>query len=172
MNSGKIIILAALCILAATPMTVSAAGDLTIEASKDEITIGDIVSIKGTVSDSRTKAVYLYLTGGDLPDEGTALIGDIRSGRLPYEMKYLSGPSWDYSWDTGLIVGGLDQGTYTIYVSAKNNGVDKLEDGDYSSIDVYVNDPSIPTESSPGQAVLLIGALAGVFILAGLYKKD
>lgn len=170
MGFGRIFILAAICLLAVAGAAVSAADDLTIEVTDDYITIGDIVPLKGTVSDARARVVYLYLTGGDLPDEGTALIGDIRSGRLPNEERYLAGPTWDYSWDTGLIVGGLDQGTYTIYVSTSNAGVDKLEEGDYASVEVYVNDPSVPTESSPSQVFLLIGALAGIFLLTGLRR--
>jgi len=171
MKFGRVIILAAFCLLAAAGTAVSAADDITIEFSDESVTIGDIVPLKGTVSDAKARVVYLYLTGGDLPAEGTALIGDIRSGRLPHEERYLAGPTWDYSWDTGLIVGGLDQGTYTIYVSTSNAGVDQLEEGEYASIEVYVDDPSVPTESSPSQAILLIGALAGVFLVTGLIKK-
>lgn len=170
MRFGGIILLAAIGLFAISGAASAASDKLTIDVSEEYITIGDIVSIKGTVADSRVKVVYLYLTGGDLPAKGTALIGDIRSGRLPYEEKYLAGPSWDYSWDTGLIVGGLEQGTYTIYVSTKNSGVDKLEEGDYSSIDVEVYDPSVTAESSSCQILLLIGVLAGVFLLTKLHR--
>ena len=172
MGFGKSFVFGVLCILAITGTVSAASGDLTIQVSEKFITIGDIVTINGTVSDSKTRAVYLYLSGGDLPAEGTALIGDIRSGRLPRQEKYLSGPRWDYSWDTGLIVGGLDQGTYTIYVSDEKTTVNKLEEGSYASVEVEVYDPSIPTESSPSQAILLAGALAGTFLLVWHRSKD
>lgn len=172
MGLGRTILIIAVALCALAGMVSAAApgasDELTIKASSDVITIGDIVSIKGTVAGTDTKAVYIYLTGGDLPAKGTALIGDIRNGRLPYEQRYLSGPSWDYSWDTGLIIGGLDQGTYTIYVSTDDSGVDKLKDGTYVSKEIEVIDPSVATESSPGEILLVIGVLAGVFMMAKL----
>lgn len=174
MGFGKTILIIAVAALALLALagTGSAASDkLTIKTSGDAITIGDIVLINGTVSDNNARTVYLYLTGEDLPAKGTALVGDIRKGRLPYEERFLNGPSWDYSWDTGLIIGGLEQGTYTIYVSTDDSGVDKLEEGTYTSIDVDVIDPSLAAESSPGQVLLLIGALAGVFMQTKYYRR-
>ncbi|ADN36897.1 hypothetical protein Mpet_2149 [Methanolacinia petrolearia DSM 11571] len=178
MGFGRTILIIAVIAVALIALsgTVSAAAsassdELTINVSSDVITIGDIVSIKGTVAGSDSKTIYIYLTGVDLPSKGTALVGDIRNGRLPYEQKYLSGPSWDYSWDTGLIIGGLEQGTYTIYVSTDDSGVDKLKEGTYVSKEVEIIDPSVATESSPGEILLVIGSLAGVFMLAKFYRR-
>ena len=172
MGFGKFIVFGVIGLLAMAGTVSAAPGDLTIQVSEKFITIGDIVTINGTVADSKTRVIYLYLTGGDLPPEGTALIGDIRGGRLPREERYLSGPRWDYSWDTGLIYGGLPPGIYRIYVSDEKTTVNKFEEGSYASVEVEVYDPSIPTESSPSQAIFLAGALAGIFLIVWHRSKD
>ncbi len=172
MTGKKIILIIAIILSLITGVASASSESLNIKISEDFITIGDIVTLNGTVADSKIKCVYLYLSGGDLPPEGTALIGDIRNGRLPREEKYLSGPMWDYSWDTGLIVGGLPPGPYTIYVSSQKTDVTRLDEGSYASIDVEVYDPSVPTESSPAGIISVIMALTGSLIIAGMFRKQ
>ncbi|WOF15545.1 hypothetical protein F1737_02025 [Methanoplanus sp. FWC-SCC4] len=167
--TGKIqtILLILLLGVVITSVQAAATTETTIEISQNTAEIGDIIAISGKVGGQSAPAVYLFMTGPDLPDKGTPLVGDVRNAKIPYHKIYLSGPGWDYNWDTGLIVGGLKDGTYTIYSSLNPGNLDGLREGEYSETKIKIIDvKEQKMQQSPLPIWLLIfAAVFSVFVI-------
>ncbi|PKL63983.1 MAG: hypothetical protein CVV32_11165 [Methanomicrobiales archaeon HGW-Methanomicrobiales-3] len=94
---------------------------LTIHAWPSEARVGDVIVLNGTVTGIRTIAVYLYVTSPELDPRGVALENlNIAAGHglfttAPVKM---SDGTWSYEWDTSIIAGNLNPGTYSVYVVA------------------------------------------------------
>jgi len=86
-----------------------------------QVHIGDVVTLNGTITGITTIAVYLFVTGPELDERGVTLDNlNIPAGRglfttAPVNM---NDGSWTYSWDTSVILGTLNPGTYTVYVES------------------------------------------------------
>ncbi|MDD4127931.1 MAG: hypothetical protein PHV39_09655 [Methanomicrobium sp.] len=111
-----------------------------VEFSQDTAEIGDIVHIKSMIPMKNSGAVYLFMTGPGLPDEGVPIEGDIRHSRIPYDKVYISGSVFEKDWDTGLIIGGLDEGEYTLYISTKQQNALNPEKGTYAVAEIRISD--------------------------------
>ncbi|OPY35902.1 MAG: PEGA domain protein [Methanoregula sp. PtaU1.Bin051] len=105
--------------------------------------LGDTVELSGYSYGSMD--VYLFLTGPNLPVNGAA-INDItfpadQGGlvRVPVD----STGRWSYDWATNAIIGGLDEGTYTVWVSTVQADRSRLRSGEYSTLSVTLRRPAL-----------------------------
>ncbi|UUX93403.1 hypothetical protein [Methanoplanus endosymbiosus] len=167
-----ILILAAL-LLAVSPVLAQATDSMTIESSQESAQIGDIVKFKGKAgAGMNTAPVYLFITGPDLPESGTTLEGDVRHARIPHHQIYSGGAEWDYSWDTGLVVGGLDEGIYKIHVTTLSDNEKALSSGNYAVTEIEITDPKGEKKESPSGIIYIISAplIAGLIFLTRNYS--
>ena len=136
---------------------------VTINATPSVVHIGDMVFLNGTVSGIQTIAVYLFLTGPDLDSRGVTLENlNIPAGHglfttAPVDMKE---GTWSYPWDTSIILGNMNPGTYTVYVVTSPVDRERFSHGGYASASVTF----LPSETeatqvplSPGIAVVALG---------------
>jgi hypothetical protein len=150
---------------------VTAAPVLTISATPQQVHIGDVVRLNGTVSGITTIAAYLFVTGPDLDTRGVTLDNlNIPAGRglfttAPVNM---NDGSWTYVWDTSVILGEMRPGKYTVYVVS--SPVDRLRyvAGDFETVDIEFLASDTPAAEIPldtGIPVLAVAAAAlGIFI--------
>ena len=151
---------------------VAASTVLSISASPQQVHIGDVVSLNGTVSGITTIAVYLFVTGPDLDTRGVTLDNlNIPAGRglfttAPVQM---SDGSWTYSWDTSVILGTMKPGKYTVYV--ESSPLDRLRyvSGDFATVDVEFLPSDKPVTETPLEPALPLIAVGFVAIL-GLWR--
>lgn len=117
MRRPLLLIIAVGILCLAVPCT--GAISMEINATPAQANIGDVVTLKGSVSGLKTIAVYLFVTGPDLDNRAVTLENlNIPAGRglfttAPVNM--MDG-TWEYKWDTSVILGTLRPGTYTVYV--------------------------------------------------------
>lgn len=146
---------------------------LEINAKPVQAHIGDTITLTGKVSGLKTIAVYLFANGSDLDNRGVTLeILNIPAGRglfttAPVDLK---DGTWEYVWDTSIILGTLKPGTYTINVVS--TPVDRLRytEGEYAKAEVEFIDSGIPANEVPVDAHIPIAALftafcAGIFLI-------
>ena len=165
-----LIFTAALLGVIVTPVAASTV--LSISASPQQVHIGDVVSLNGTVSGITTIAVYLFVTGPDLDTRGVTLDNlNIPAGRglfttAPVQM---SDGSWTYSWDTSVILGTMKPGKYTVYV--ESSPLDRLRymSGDFATVDVEFLPSDKPVTETPLEPALPLIAVGFVAIL-GLWR--
>ena len=151
---------------------VAASPVLSISASPQQVHIGDVVTLNGTVSGITTIAVYLFVTGPDLDTRGVTLDNlNIPAGRglfttAPVQM---SDGSWTYSWDTSVILGTMKPGKYTVYV--ESSPLDRLRymSGDFATVDVEFLPSDKPVTETPLEPALPLIAVGFVAIL-GLWR--
>ena len=111
--------------------------------------LGNTVKLSGYCSSSST--VYLFLTGPNLPVNGVALDniyrGTAQGGFTPVSVD--SSGHWEYDWATG---GGLDAGTYTVWVVNSQTDRAHLSEAEFSTISVTLGVPtiSVTTPVVPG----------------------
>jgi len=161
-----LVITAALLGVVTTP--VAAITTLTISASPQQVHIGDVVTINGTVSGITTIAVYLFVTGPDLDSRGVTLENlNIPAGRGLFTTApvQLSDGSWTYSWDTLVILGTMTPGKYTVYVVS--SPVDRLryvrDDVATVEIEFLASDkPVTETPLGPAIPVIAVGVAAAL----------
>jgi hypothetical protein len=132
-------------------LTSFASASLGIEAYR-----GDTITLQGYSYGSPT--VYLFLTGPNLPVNGVAL-HDITAradeGHFT-EVSVDGNDHWVYKWGTNTIGGGLDTGTYTVWVVNGPNDRSRLNDAEYRTISVELGTPTITvaTHAIPGAMAL------------------
>ena len=151
---------------------VAASTVLSISASPQQVHIGDVVSLNGTVSGITTIAVYLFVTGPDLDTRGVTLDNlNIPAGRglfttAPVQMR---DGSWTYFWDTSVILGTMKPGKYTVYV--ESSPLDRLRymSGDFATVDVEFLPSDRPVTETPLEPALPLIAVGFVAIL-GLWR--
>jgi hypothetical protein len=144
-----------------------------INASPIQAHIGDTVTLTGTVSGLKTIAVYLFVTGPDLDNRGVTLENlNIPAGRGLFTTApvNLNDGTWEYVWDTSVILGTINPGTYMVYVVS--TPVDRLRfaKGEYAKAEVEFIDSDIPANEVPVDALVPIAALfiafcAGTFLI-------
>jgi hypothetical protein len=125
-------------------------------------------------------AVFLFLTGPNLPEGGISLAGGtpVMTG-VPASftrVEVLPGDAWAYTWRTGSMDRILDQGTYTIYAVNEPLSRPDLDGSVYTTQSVIFGSPvgtvtvtvaensgSLAVDSSPGMSVVTLdGRTAGV----------
>ncbi|MFA5237937.1 MAG: hypothetical protein WC362_08810, partial [Methanoregula sp.] len=128
---------ALLFIIAILPAT--GAQTVTINATPSVVHLGDTVSLSGTVSGGQMIAVYLFVTGPDLDSRGVTLENlNIPAGRglfttAPVDIKK---GTWEYPWDTSIILGNMNPGKYTVYVVTSPIDRERFSTGGYASADI------------------------------------
>ena len=151
-----------LCILLAAVITGNAAAEMR------EAVIGDDIPLSGTAIGA--DRVYLFMTGPGVPPDGSRM----DSSRSPVitgepdtftQIDVLS-DSWNYTWRTGRVSGGLAAGQYTVYAATMPVARDALSGVPYSSTDIILSRPvtsgRIVVQSTPsGAQVSLNGRYAG-----------
>lgn len=144
----------------------ASAVNLTFSATPPQAHIGDTVILSGSVSGISTIAVYLFVIGPGLDTRGVTLENlNIAAGRGLFTTApvNLSDGSFSYHWDTSVILGTLEPGTYTVY--AESSPIDRLrfQKGDFATTEIEF----LPGKESVTQApvdpvlpVLAIGIAA------------
>lgn len=136
---------------------------ITINATPSVVHVGDNVELSGSVSGIKTIAVYLFVTGPDLDSRGVTLENlNIPTGRglFTTAMVDMKTGNWQYSWDTAVILGNMNPGTYTVYVLTSPVDRERFSTGGYASTNVTFLQPTTETTQiplSPGIAVLALG---------------
>ena len=152
---------------------VAAATSLSITAFPQQAHIGDVVTLNGTITGITTIAVYLFVTGTELDERGVTLDNlNIPAGRglfttAPVNM---NDGSWTYTWDTSVILGTLNPGTYTVYV--ESSPLDRLRytGGDYAAVDVeFLPSDNPATRAQPEPALPLVAV--GFMTVLGIWQN-
>ena len=157
---------------------VAGAIGMTIDAMPKDPSIGDTVTLSGTVTGINTIAVYLFVTGPGLDPLGATLDNlNIPAGHGLFTTAPVSmeNGSWSYSWDTSVIMGTLKPGNYTVHVVA-SYPLERIRynEGESASTDVTFLPATVTEPETPLDPVLPVVALgiAGIFLFGtGLRRK-
>lgn len=129
---------------------------MTVPVGSTQTTLGNTVKLSGYCYTSQT--VYLFLTGPNLPANGVALDNiNRRADQGGFtEVSVDDQDHWEYDWGTSSLGGGLDAGTYTVWVVNSPNDRSHLGTAEYSTISVTLGKPSISvdTPAVPGSLTL------------------
>ncbi|WML67631.1 MAG: hypothetical protein METHP_01174 [Methanoregula sp. SKADARSKE-2] len=136
---------------------------MTISAAPDQAHLGDVITLHGRVTGVNTIAVYLFLTGPGLDPRGVTLENlNVPAGRGLFTTApvNLSDGRWSYSWDTAIILGNLELGTYTVY--EVRSPLDRLRSSqeDFAKTDISFLPAGSPVTESPSDPVLPVLAIA------------
>ena len=151
MNFFYYALISIILVIGCLSLASSASASVGIEAYR-----GDIITLQGYSYGS--PAVYLFLTGPNLPVNGVAL-DDITAradeGHFT-EVSIDDNDHWVYKWGTSLMGGRLDEGTYTVWVVNGPNDRSRMNAAEYSTISVNLRTPTITivTHAIPGSLVL------------------
>lgn len=163
MRNALLFTIAALLLCAMMPMVSAIA--IEINATPSQAHIGDTVTLKGSVTGIKTIAVYLFVTGPDLDNRGVTLENlNIPAGRGLFTTApvNLNDGTWEYIWDTSVILGTLKPGTYTLFVVS--TPVDRLRfaKGEFARTDVEFLPSEGMINEVPLDPVVTIAALVTV----------
>ena len=136
---------AAACILAALRLLPAAA------AGAVDAALGETVHLSGY--SYGTTAVYLFLTGPNLPSDGVSL-DDLTTPAANGGLTRVYADDsrrWEYDWDTtsGRV---LDAGTYTVWITTEPVSRSGLRAGEYQTLSVILRNPAL-AEGTPVAAV-------------------
>ena len=169
-----LLLVSAVLILAAPA---SGAVGMTIDATPEDVAVGDTVRLSGTVTGINTIAVYLFVTGPGLDPRGVALDNlNIPSGRglittAPVNME---NGTWAYQWDTSVILGTLKPGNYTVHVVSSPVERLRFSEGESAMVGVTFR-PSLGTRAetpmSPFLPFAAVG-IAGMLFVGAWLKKE
>jgi len=157
-------VMAVLFFLIVIPAT---AQPVSISASPSVVHLGDTVLLSGNVSGIHTIAVYLFLTGPDLDSRGVTLENvNVPAGRglfttAPVNM---DDGTWQYPWDTSVILGNLNPGTYTVFVVTAPVDHERFSTGPYAATKITIEPAqteATPIPLSPWSAILALTITAG-----------
>lgn len=129
-----------------------------VVAGQTQAYLGNVVTLSGYSYTGN--AVWLFLTGPNLPFNGVALDNIHRPADQGGATRVdVDGDGhWVYRWNTGGAGGSLDAGTYTVWVADGPADVSHLSAFEYNTISVTLSKPSITagisggTGQSPGPA--------------------
>jgi hypothetical protein len=135
---------------------------LEINAKPVQAHIGDTITLTGKVSGLKTIAVYLFANGSDLDNRGVTLENlNIPAGRGLFTTApvNLDDGTWEYDWDTSVILGTLIPGTYSVY--AVSTPIDRLryQKGEFAMTRVEFLPSDKPVNDVPIDPLLPIFAL-------------
>jgi hypothetical protein len=151
----------AACILCAMMPALSAVS-MEINATPSVAHIGETVTLKGSVSGLKTIAVYLFVTGPELDNRGVTLENlNYPAGRGLFTTApvNLDDGTWDYAWDTSVILGTLQPGTYTVHVVS--TPVDRLRfaKGESAQTEIEFLPSGTPVNEVPLDPMVTLAAL-------------
>jgi len=151
----------AACILCGMMPVVSAVS-MEINATPSVAHIGDTVTLKGSVSGLKTIAVYLFVNGPDLDNRGVTLENlNFPAGRGLFTTApvNLEDGTWEYTWDTSVILGTLQPGTYTVHVVS--TPVDRLRfaKGEFAQTEIEFLPSGNPAHEVPLDPMVTMAAL-------------
>jgi hypothetical protein len=105
--------------------------------------LGETIDLHGVSYNS--DAIYLFMTGPGLPENGVSLTNPLRKADQGYftTIDVGSDQQWSFKWDTSKIENEIDPGTYIVY--AVNAPVDKssLDGHSYQTLSVYLQDSDL-----------------------------
>lgn len=167
-----LLLVSAVLILAAPA---SGAVGMTIDATPEDVAVGDTVRLSGSVTGINTIAVYLFVTGPGLDPRGVALDNlNIPSGRglittAPVNME---NGTWTYQWDTSVILGTLKPGNYTVHVVSSPVERLRFSEGESAMVGVTFR-PSMGTRAETPMSPVLPFAAVGIIgmLFAGAWLK-
>jgi len=147
------------------------AGSITLDPNPGTFYIGDQVKISGHLEDSKSIAVFLFVTGEGLDPAGVTMENlKLRAGTGHFSSAFVHPDGrFTFEWDTAFSVGPLTPGTYRIYVVDVPLNLNRLTDTDELSVAVlnvtFQKHPS--TEIPLGWAVppAALGWVAGILFL-------
>jgi hypothetical protein len=155
-------------------MGIGIIGLIATAAAVTETYIGDTIPLSGYAYGSST--VYLFLTGPNLPANGVPLDNvNARADQGSFTRVDVGADQrWTYTWDTHVLGGQLDPGTYTIWVADAPVDRSQLAGYEYSTITVNLKRPTLSVETPtpiPAGAMFLRSDPrdAGIFI-SGEYR--
>jgi hypothetical protein len=176
---GVVVLPAVVAVLFFLIVLPAVAQPVTITASPSTVHQGDTIFLSGNVSGVHTIAVFLFLVGPDLDSRGVTLENvNVPAGRglfttAPVDMK---DGTWQYAWDTSVILGNLNPGTYTVYVVTAPVDHERVSAGPYATTKITI-EPSeaeaTPIPLSPWSTVLALAitACAGAVLLSRQNKS-
>lgn len=123
-----------------------------------EAAIGDDVPLSGTAIGA--DRVYLFMTGPGVPPDGSRMdssISPVITGEPDtFTQVDVSQDTWNYTWRTGRVSGGLAEGKYTVYAATMPVARSALAGVPYSSTDIVLYRPvttgRIVVQSTPAGA--------------------
>jgi len=159
-----------LLLAAVIVLTVPVAGaiGMTIDATPQELSIGDTVTLSGTVTGINTIAVYLFVTGPDLEAGGVTLDNlNIPAGRGLFTTApvHMDNGTWSYSWDTSIILGTLKPGNYTVHVVASPVARMRFNEEESAFTSIRFHPPSRTDPEIPLDPVVPVTALGIAMVL-------
>jgi hypothetical protein len=141
----------------------ASAVNITVTATPPTAHIGDVVTLNGTVTGISTIAVYLFVVGPGLDTRGVTLDNlNIAAGRGLFTTApvNLSDGSWTYRWDTAVILGTLEPGTYTVYAVSSPVDRFRFQKEDYSTAEIEIlpgGEAVTPAPIDPALPVFAVG---------------
>ncbi len=145
----------------------ASAQPVSISASPSVAHLGDTIFLSGNVSGVHTIAVYLFLVGPDLDSRGVTLENvNVPAGRglfttAPVNM---DDGTWQYPWDTSVILGNLNPGTYTVYVVTAPVDHERFSTGPYATTKITIEPAqteATPIPLSPWGTIMALAITAG-----------
>ncbi|MCX6691191.1 MAG: hypothetical protein NTW33_03850 [Methanoregula sp.] len=158
----------AACILFGMMPLVSAVS-MEINATPSVVHIGDTVMLRGSVSGLTTIAVYLFVNGPELDNRGVTLENlNYPAGRGLFTTApvNLNDGTWEYEWDTSVILGTLQPGTYTVHVVS--TPVDRLAQTEIEFLPSETPANEVPLDPMVTLAALITLSCAGTVLMRRL----
>lgn len=155
-------LLIAVAIILCCTVPVANAISMEINATPLKAHIGDTIKFNGKISGLTTIAVYLFIIGPDLDNRGVTLENlNIPAGRglfttAPVNM---SDGTWEYVWDTSVILGTLKPGAYTVYAVSTAFDRFRYAKGEYATTEVEFLPSGTPTNNVPIDTIIPLTAV-------------
>lgn len=167
----------AFCIIGILVLLVGfSAGEITLDTVSGPFFIGDKVRIGGHLENSKSIAVFLFVTGEGLDPAGVTMENlRLRAGSGHFSSAFVHPDGkFTFEWDTAFSVGPLHPGTYHVYVVDVPLNLHRLtdiEDLSVATLDVtFQKRPS--TEIPLEWAVPLTALGASIALMAPGRKKS
>lgn len=112
------------------------AGDITLDTIPGPFFIGDKVRISGHLENSKSIAVFLFVTGEGLDPAGVTMENlRLRAGSGHFSSAFVHPDGkFAFEWDTAFSIGPLHPGTYHVYVVDVPLNLQRLTDSDELSV--------------------------------------
>ncbi len=134
--------------------TIAGKGYVTIVAAGSQAyNLGDEIQLSG--QNTETYTTYLFLTGPNLPGQGSQIQNpDPRhwpvknNDTASFKTMDVNGDrTWSWRWGTANYA--LDAGTYTIYAVSGPSDKDHLENAAYGTVSIIIRRPPVPATPTP-----------------------
>lgn len=163
----RIAVVILIVMLACSLISCAGAVTMAVNASPVQAHVGDTIVISGSIADIKTIAVFLFVTGPGLNNRSVTLENlNIPAGRglfttAPVNLK---DGSWEYVWDTAVILGTLEPGKYTVYAVSTPDDRRWFTKGEFATAEIEFLPRNAPTNAVP---LPLAVPLMALLIVAG-----